>query len=302
MDSGTSTGEGASSSLPISSSATNPKVAGASDAQWDDEALAAATTRKGAAVAPTTGVFTKDWAEMKALDLKTNGNEQENIAKKLEVEETRAKLAAAREGMEREAQKIKEEKEKKELAAKANTASRFAGASAGMSSSGDAGGAKWVSSRLRAEGTSLSDRFGSVGGSQKLNTDDENLFPDLAAADAIIEKQKHEQPAFKAPKTTPVGGGATWGSRPKLNLKPKTQPAKEDETQASTPDAAIEPVQVEVEAPKTEEPTPVEAKEVAAPAMTDEPALAAAVAATPTPASIKPTKKKKKDLSTFGKK
>eukprot|EP00539_Tryblionella_compressa_P007376 CAMPEP_0178762116 /NCGR_PEP_ID=MMETSP0744-20121128/16367_1 /TAXON_ID=913974 /ORGANISM="Nitzschia punctata, Strain CCMP561" /LENGTH=346 /DNA_ID=CAMNT_0020416765 /DNA_START=214 /DNA_END=1254 /DNA_ORIENTATION=+ len=301
----TDTGSAAvANSLPVSSSA-DPSGADAADAQWDDEALAAATVRKGTAVAAPAGVTSKDWAEMKALDFKTTGNEQDDIAEKLRVEETRAQLAAAREGMEREAQRIKEEKEKKEQEAKEKTASRFGAAAAGLSSSAAGTGGKWVPSRLRAGGLSASERFGGVGGSTKLDTEDEELFPDLAAAEAIIEKQKQEQPAFKAPKKTPVGGGATWGSRPKLNLKPKSDPAKKQEEQTNATVETKEAREAPKEEVKVAAETASEAKETTPAAPAGEAAPAAAptsTAAAPTAAPIKPKKKKKKDINTFGKK
>jgi len=282
--------------LPLQTDHTND------DSQWDDDALAAKTSRKGAAVVVPAGATTKDLVvETKALSLKTHtgGNEQQNIAEKLRVEETKKKLAAARKGMEMEAQRLKEEKEKKEEGkAGATGSSRFGAAAAAGS------GGTWKSSRLRSGGGGLSNiGWGSkMGGSssmqRKVNTEDENLFPDLAAADAILEKQKVDgQPAYKAPTKTPVGGGATWGassnitatapkSRPKLNLKKKVvaEAPKTEEPAAETPAAA------------TEEPatTPAETTTTEAPA-----AAAEATAAAP----LKPKKKKKKkDLSTFGKK
>ncbi len=72
--------------------------------QWDEEALAASLTRKGAVTA------TSNTTEL--LDMKASRSEQGNIAEKLRVEETKAKLKAAKEGMEKEAQRLKEEKEK----------------------------------------------------------------------------------------------------------------------------------------------------------------------------------------------
>ncbi|KAL3928082.1 MAG: hypothetical protein SGARI_005142 [Bacillariaceae sp.] len=167
--------------------------------------------------------------------------------------------------------------------------------------SGGTGG-KWVSSRARAGGMGMSDRFGGSGfGSQKLDTEDENLFPDLASADKIMEQKKSEQPAFSAPKKTPVGGGASWGAggRPKLNLKSKKQTAKE-EAAAAAEEPKEESKPAAAEAPKQEAAAPVETKEEAAPAPA--PAAATSTAAAPAPAPIKPKKKKKKDLSTFGKK
>ena len=287
--------------LPLQTDHTND------DSQWDDEALAAKTSRKGAAVVVPAGATTKDLVvETKALSLKTHtgGNEQEHIAEKLRVEETKKKLAAARKGMEMEAQRLKEEKEKKEEEKAAATGSSRFGAAAAAGSGGT-----WKSSRLRSSGGGGLSNIGwgsKMGGSssmqRKVNTEDENLFPDLAAADAILEKQKVDgQPAYKAPTKTPVGGGATWGassnitaaapkSRPKLNLKKKevAEAPKTEEPAAETPAAA------------TEEPatTPAETTTTEAPAAAEAPAAEATAAA-----PLKPKKKKKKkDLSTFGKK
>ena len=279
-----STDDGSSAvAAPISNFANND---GDNDAQWDDEALAAATLRKGTAVAAPTNVTSKDWAEMKALDLKTTGNESTDIAEKLRVEETKAQLAAAREGMEREAQRLKEEKERKEQEAKEKSAARFGGAAAGLSSSagGAATGGKWVPSRIREGGLSGSGRFGNVGigGSQKLDTEDENLFPDLATADVIMkQKQEEQQKAAKKP-TGPgaVGGGASWGSRPKLNLKPKTQSAKDEKEpekqQQQSTETESKPVE---EAPKEEE---TKAPEETTPPATEETTTSGAPAATTT--------------------
>lgn len=302
-DGGTSTADGGSSQQPISSSIADATSQVASDAQWDDEALAAATTRKGATVvAASTGTKTKDWADLKTLDLKSTGNDQDNIAMKLQVEETRAQLAAAREGMEREAQRIKEEKERKEQEAKDKTGARFGGAVSDLSASGASG--RWVPSVMRAGGLSMSDRLGGASGQQKINTEDENLFPDLASADAIMEKKKHEQPAYTAAKKTPVGGGATWGERPKLNLKPKSQPVKEEEVSQETLNRETkETIEPAVELPRTEDPAPAEETKDATPSTeTEESASAAQPDATTAAGPIKPKQRKKKDINTFVKK
>jgi hypothetical protein len=251
----------------------NPEVNDGGE-QWDDEALAATMTRKGA-VAKTD---TAELLDMKALDL--NRNETGDRAERLRVDETKAKLAAAREGMEKEAQRLKEQKEKKEEDKQAgvtptNNKPRFGNAAAGMA----AGGGKWKPPHMRAGGGALmggmgGSRFGNVGGGlHKVDTEDENLFPDLATASAIIEKQKQQGPAYKVHKKTPVGGGATWGSRPKVQLK-KEEP-KPEEPKAAEPEIASPPPSAEP-APA---PTP------------SEPVVA--------PKPIKPKKKKKKDLSTF---
>lgn len=221
--------------------------------------------------------------DMKSLDLKRS--EQGDIQDKLRVEENKAKLAAAREGMEKEAQRLKEEKEKKEQDG-SKPKPRFGAAAAGIAASS---GGKWVPPHMRAGSASLSSRLG-MGGptSQKLDTEDENLFPDLAAADAILEKQKAQGPAYKAPKKTPVGGGATWGSKVKAPLKKanamKSEPESATKAEASKPAASEGSVAV---APA---PDPV-----ADPAVDVAPSALAAAAKAP----IKPKKKKKKDLSTF---
>lgn len=243
--------------------------------QWDDEALAATLTRK---TATTGGGTTSELMDMKALDPKRN--EQDNIAEKLRVEENKAKLAAAKEGMEREAARLKEEQEKKKEAA-ASAAPRFGAAAAGMG-----GGSKWVPPHMRAggAGTLPKIRMGAGGGApHKVDTADENLFPDLASADAIIEQQqKTQQPVFKVAKKTPVGGGASWASKPKMEKKAEPAPKKtEPEPPAPVPDPA--PVS----------PPPAKSPE--------RPKTTTATEASPADKAKKPLgkKKKKKDLSTF---
>ena len=146
--------------------------------QWDDEAMAATMAQKKAIA--STANSTTELLDMKALDLKRS--EQGDIQEKLRVEANKAKLAAAREGMEKEAQRLKEEKEKKEQQA-SSSKPRFGAAAAGMGAPG-AGGGKWLPPHLRGGGASLSSQMGggiSGGFGQKLDTEDENLFPDLAA-------------------------------------------------------------------------------------------------------------------------
>ena len=214
---------------------------------------------------------------MKALDLKHN---EQDIAEKLRLEETRAKLAAAREGMEKEAQRIKEERDKKEQEASSKT--RVGAAAAGMASGG-----KWLPPHMRTgAGSQLArERLGmKSNATQKLDTQDENLFPDLSAAEAIIEQQKQQQPAYRVPKKTPVGGGANWASRPKVEPAPK-QKDEEPVKQESQPTESVEESSKQenhdtddgvTEPPKVESSSETEGK-----------------------APIKPKKKKKKDISSF---
>lgn len=236
-----------------------------SSEQWDDEKLASKTTRKTAVA----NASSTELLDMKALDLK--GNDQDDIAEKLRIEETKAKLAAAKEGMEREAQKLKEEQEKKEQGA-STVAPRFGAAAAGLA----ANGGKWVPPHLRGAGGAAPRGLGMGPQSQKLDTQNEELFPDLAAAEEMLQ-QKKEKPAYSVPKKTPVGGGATWGSKSKKAEEPKPEPAQEEPA---------------MEEPPKEEPTTEEAKPESAPAAT--------ASAAETKAPIKPIKKKKKkDISTF---
>ena len=199
------------------------------------------------------------------------GVDPDNIAEKLRVEETKAQLAAARIGMEREAQKLKEEREQKEKKKEEANKSRFGAAAAGMGGSGG----KWVPSRLRsgtAGGGALPRmRMGAAaGGFGKVDTADEELFPDLAAADKILEKKEQaNQPHFKPPKKTPVGGGASWATKMAKKAPAAKAPVEKE------PEAKPEPAPVPSPAPA---PAPV----AAAPKIVK-----------------KATKKKKKDLSTF---
>jgi hypothetical protein len=236
--------------------------------QWDDEALAAATYKKGAA-ATGSGLV-----DMKSMDPKRS--DQGYIKEKMRVEETKAQLAAAREGMERQAAQLKVDKEKKDEKKQANQASipsnpRFGAAAASMSAGGT--GTKWLPPHLRAGGGGASmtraPMPGSIGGFQrKVDTNDEQLFPDLATADAIIEKQDKDS---RAPKKTPVGGGATWANKMK---KPVVRAPK------------VEPVAA----------SPIAGKESEEPAKTE---TAASVSAAPVAKAPKRVVKKKKDLSTF---
>eukprot|EP00538_Stauroneis_constricta_P013672 CAMPEP_0119567590 /NCGR_PEP_ID=MMETSP1352-20130426/36356_1 /TAXON_ID=265584 /ORGANISM="Stauroneis constricta, Strain CCMP1120" /LENGTH=331 /DNA_ID=CAMNT_0007616865 /DNA_START=141 /DNA_END=1136 /DNA_ORIENTATION=- len=260
---------------------------GPSSEQWDDEALAANLTKKVTVAAPGTG-NSAELLDMKSLDLKRD--EEEDIAEKLRIKETKAKLAAAKEGMEREALRIKEEQEKKEQAKQEAAAVRPN---------------RWVPTHMKAGGSMLSrERLGMASKmSQKIDTQSEELFPDLASASKIIEEQKMQQPAYKVVKKTPVGGGATWGARPKLALAPRKK-NKEAETvdadnDAKAADDAEAPAE-EQQTPKEEDKAVEEPEAAAAPAPAPAPTPAPEAAPAQTAAPIKPKKKKKKkDLSTF---
>jgi hypothetical protein len=241
------------------------------DEEWDEAALAAKVTR--VSVRDTSGKGASELLDMKALEQKRY--EDDDIVERMRIEETRAKLAAAREGMEKEAERIKAEKEFTQVGSAAPKP-RF-GAAAGAVGGGGAG-TKYVPAHMRSQaptGMGLGDRMRMGGGSgvqRKVDTADENMFPDLAAADTIISQQQQQQKAviYKLPKKSTK----SWGMADKKQAPAPPPPVEEKK---------VDPVPEKEEAPKVV-PTPV-----------------------PTVASVKPDigaglkkkKKKKKDLSTF---
>jgi len=241
--------------------------------------------------------------DMEALEVKRN--EEDDVAERLRVEETRAQLARAKEGMAKEAERLAAEKAEKE----AKAAERAAG--------GPASGGRWVPAHMRSTGAGAT-----VGGG--LSSTNEELFPDLAAADKILaEKERQEEEERKRiASSQPIRAPSGWGSRmggsaataapaqrKPLNLAPP--PAERKPLNLTPPAAADKPDTAEAEAAGTKE-TVVEKKEEDKPATETPPAPAAAAApaatpaaapaaTTPTPAPEKKVlkKKKKKDLSTF---
>jgi len=304
----TDTAEKAFGALSLGESATTNGAP--TNDTWDDEALAAATggrkavsttsASSGSGATGGGGGATTELLDMKALEVKRR--EQDDVAERMRVEETKAQLAAAKEGMEREAQRLKDEadaKKKKEEDKKAGIATPSPGMGGGM-------GGRWVPRHLRAGGGGVGggsmmggggmgmQRSRMPGAMNKLDTQDDNMFPDLAAADKIIEQQQQKAAvAYQVPKKTPVGGGASWGSRPALNLKPPTKKAEP----APAPKPAVKAPTMPAPASK-----PVSKPAAAEPKVEPKPAAAApkeAAPTAPTPIKKKPTKKKKKDLNTF---
>jgi len=307
-------------------------VAGAEDTsngndQWADSQ--GGWGPKSNATAPTTAGDSKvaELLDMQALNAKRN--EQDDVAERLRIEETKEQLARAKEGMAKEAERMEAAKANKG----AQAGARFAGARGGSSALGGGGGGssggKWIPSHMRNTGGAAigGPRFGMSGirgpasmdgsGVQKpVDTANEELFPDLAAAENIIaekEKQvkdKKERLAGRAP----VGWGgaaamtaAAPAQRRPLNL---AKPPAERKPLNLAPSKKVEPQP----APKKEEKEEKEEKKEdtkpeagAMPAESPAPAVATPAAApAPTPAKEKPVekkkvlkKKKKKDLSTF---
>jgi hypothetical protein len=247
--------------------------------QWDDEALGASLA--GTATKKGSQTTTNNVLDMKSIDPKKGSTD--TIAEKLRLQETKAQLAAAREGMERQAQKIKESKEKMletTTATAATGANRFAAASAST---------KWVPTHMRGAGSSGTQQL-RAGGGGKLDVADNELFPDLAAADKIL-KEKETQKMYKPIKKTPVGGGATWASQ----KQPVTAAAAT--TSSSKQAAVVSHTSVSPEPLTTTTATAAVVEEEALKVESVVP-----VANPVSPAVVAPKlaiKKKKKDLSTF---
>jgi hypothetical protein len=149
-----------------------------------------------------------------------------DIAERLRVQETRAQLAAARAGMERQAAQLQQAK-----AAAAATAAVPAKSSTGI----------WVP-KSRASNTTAAPRFGAA--AQQLDAQNEELFPDLATASKILEQQK-------GPKKTTTTSVAPWANT--AAAPPKKETAKEAAPRpavvAEEPTPAPVPTPEVVEAP-----------------------------------------------------
>lgn len=230
--------------------------------------------------------------DMTALDKKRN--EEDDIAERLRVEETKAQLAAAREGMEKKENDAKEAKlEANEKSSSVPAGgSRFGAAAANIADGDGAAGGKWIPRHMRNAPTSgrtglggsmgMGSRSMGMGGSssssgyqRKVDTNDENLFPDLATADKLIaeEEENKQMAARRAKAAAPV-----WSA------KPKPAPAKPAPPVEEKPAPIVEEKK---EAPKE------------TPAPTPAPAATSTTTSSTAAAGLKKKKKKKKDLSTF---
>ncbi|KAL7488483.1 hypothetical protein ACHAW6_014062 [Cyclotella cf. meneghiniana] len=293
------------------------------DDQWADS-----STSWGGANAPTsnTGAGSKvaELLDMQAL------KSEEDVAERLRIEETKAQLARAKEGMAKEAERLEKEKREKEEKA----AARKMGLGVSM---GEGLGGKWMPSHLRAGGSSTLGPA-SMDGAKQPNVADEELFPDLAAADKILaEKERQEkleqerilkgqlstQGGIRAPSgwgsrvgSLSMGAGGSTGQRQPLNLAPKSTagaeevlpqrkplnlapPSIKSEDVPSVENAASPPVPAESPETKTEEKMAEESD-----VKTESVAPPATVEEQKTESSapkkdIVLKKKKKKDLSSF---
>lgn len=281
------------------------------DQQWDDGTAASQRNKAGPAAGNAGLADMKSLAERKGPD---------NIAEKLKMEETKAQLAAAREGMERQAAHAKAERERKEQEARDKEAAK--GATASSNNAG--GGGIWVSARMRAaqQHNLPKVRMGPAAGTQQnLDTSNEELFPDLGVADKILEQKSVQKP--RVGKKTPVGGGASWATKPTPQKTPAKPPMKRptDETPVNSKEAAnsketamppkapqpeaekvsepeVVPQEAAVAEPTPEPKVPAPETPVSEPAPESKPEPSPPVAPEPSTKGKK-GKKKKRDVSTF---
>lgn len=259
-----------------------------SNVDWDDGALASKSTKPMTSISIGNGP--SELLDMKALELRRN--EQDDIAERMRVEETRAKLAAAKAGMEKEAQRLREEQEAKEAKKKERETaqtSRFGAAAASLSADSSGTANKWIPPHMRnaapppsrssGMGIGVSRFSGAMGGpvsgssfQKKVDTMDEELFPSLAAADMMIAQEEEQKAAQAAALKAKMSGVSAWGLKKKSVVKKEEHVLQEEYDEADV--------------------TPAVPAPIAAPVPTT------SSASTP---AVKPIlkKKKKKDVSTF---
>jgi len=170
---------------------------------WEDEAPITGSTysisKKGAS-------GTTELLDMRALQQKRR--EQDDVAERLRIEETRAVLQRAKLGMEREAKRLEEERaaaEAKKSSRLLSTAAPQAPATTNTSAVGVSD--KWIPPNKRGLATTMatSSTFGRMSGLpekskgyssiRKLDVADEEAFPDLASADKLILEAKEKAAA-----------------------------------------------------------------------------------------------------------
>lgn len=294
--------------------------------EWDDEALAkrlhlpphagtassaSALTTTATTTAAELGTFHHGGGGGGDYTASSSNNNNDNIAERLRVEETKAQLAAAREGMERQAASLRLEQEtKKAAAASGGGVAGSGGIRGGRGGGTGAGGGIWLPPHLRNTGGITSS--GGIGSSttmgslrsrmthQKLDVADNELFPDLASAEKILEASKPKKGVGKlAPKKSfTAPGGATWANKTSVEAAPETKETANVAKQSS-PENTVESTKDGedgvVLAEETKELNLVVNEENVAAVVAPE------VSAHEGALAVKKalTKKKKKDLSTF---
>lgn len=317
-----STLEGVTTSLGGLGGLGKAEVGGGDD-QWADSQGGWGSNNKSSGAAASGGDSkVAELLDMQSLQARRNA--EDNVAERLRIEETKAQLAKAKEGMAKEGERLAAEKE-------AKTFTR-AGPAPGARGMGGSTGGKWVPSHMRSTAggvglafsgggsairgaASMEGSAGGGGGFQKpVDMANEELFPDLAVADKIMAEkerlEKEEQDRMAGSKTAraPSGWGSRMGSggggvsaaapaqRKPLNIAPAPAERK--------PLNLVPPPKKKEEEEKAEETKP-EAAPVESPASAPESAAPAVEAPVAEKAAEKPKekkvlkKKKKKDLSTF---
>eukprot|EP00815_Leptocylindrus_aporus_P003175 CAMPEP_0116068126 /NCGR_PEP_ID=MMETSP0322-20121206/11470_1 /TAXON_ID=163516 /ORGANISM="Leptocylindrus danicus var. apora, Strain B651" /LENGTH=258 /DNA_ID=CAMNT_0003555167 /DNA_START=93 /DNA_END=869 /DNA_ORIENTATION=- len=205
------------------------------------------------------GTSSKEASEL--LDMKALEEQrkiEDDVATKMALEETRAQLATAKLNMEKEAQRIEEEKKEKERIEKEKAdaiAAREAERAASMSN-------KWVPLHRRSEASTVArGNLGSKLG--KVNTMDDEAFPDLGLAATVPQDSKPKMPKMPAKKAV---------------VKPDVEEKKLEEKRYE-------------ESKQTDEIKDAKLVEISTEPFVTE---------TPTAKPVVKKKKKKKDLSTFG--
>lgn len=262
-------------------------------------------------VAPTSNVKKNAVAEL--LDMNALRNErmdQDNIAERMRVEETKAALAAARTGMKNEAKRLKEieenkrnaeeerkaaierkrqEKEQEAFSSGGGGGNRFGVAAANV------GGVKWVPPHMRGAKTRVTGSAISSGSSKLVDTKDAMDFPDLASANAAVEAEKKQEKErlerqrqkAKKPSIKP-GWGAPISKSMKINKEQEKETKKDPEPTVTESTSAAAPA-----------PAPTSAENKPLPSDDGSSSVANTPSAvTPKKVPLK-KKKKKKDLSTF---
>eukprot|EP00594_Rhizosolenia_setigera_P001539 CAMPEP_0178944970 /NCGR_PEP_ID=MMETSP0789-20121207/3466_1 /TAXON_ID=3005 /ORGANISM="Rhizosolenia setigera, Strain CCMP 1694" /LENGTH=343 /DNA_ID=CAMNT_0020624791 /DNA_START=46 /DNA_END=1077 /DNA_ORIENTATION=- len=266
------------------------------DDGWEDPIVTVAPTSNG-----------KKNAVAELLDMNALRNErmdQDNIAERMRVEETKAALAAARTGMKNEAKRLKEIEENKRIAEEERKAAierkRQEKEQEALSSGGggnrfgvaaaNVGGGKWVPPHMRGAKTRVTGSVISSGSSKLVDTKDAMDFPDLASANAAVEaekkqeKERLERQRQKAKKPSIKPG---WGApSTKINKEQEKETKKDPEPAVTESTSAAAPAP----APTENKPLP---SDIGSSSAANTPS-----AVTPKKAPLK-KKKKKKDLSTF---
>jgi hypothetical protein len=236
------------------------------EGEWDD---AAVVTLSGTSLLGKGGPSAAATLELGTLSsTATSSQAEDSIAEKLAVEETRAALAAARLGMERQA------------AAAAQAEPTPAAAKPVESSSG-----KYIPAHLRKSATN------SRSSTAAFNVASNELFPDLQQAEQMVATKS--KPKIVKPKTA-------WGAKPTTVTSKATEMAG-----LAAPVSA--PAMVVSETCPSEEsvakvPEAVTTETIPAEASTETTSTPVAISvgsSAPIVSKTTTTKKKKKDLSTF---